>query len=398
VSGRAAAAGEAVARIPGQDGPDGAALLALLPERAPIYEGVGSAQAERIRAQVFEQLAAIGAPPESSPYILEELESGIFAPATAAAALALASLPAPPAVADGLLLKAVRRHAAADLMLPFPLARDSRPSWTAVELLLALLGDLAASPETADALADLLADEWLPLSTAARAEGESALARIRSRTAGRPACCGRSMPAEEDRRARRPAPPTAEIMALQLEDQDGLRVPFGDFFAAGPSILAFFYTRCMNPERCSLTVSKLARLQARFDEVGAPARPRIGCISYDPEFDRPRLLHGYGSARGFRFDPGNRFFRTIGPLDPLHDWLELGVGYGPSTVNRHRIELHLLGDGAEVVASFTRRLWDEDEVIAALAASSSQRSGQTASIKGTPTTTTSSDSGAPSRA
>ena len=37
---------------------------------------------------------------------------------------------------------------------------------------------------------------------------------------------------------------------------------FKDFFHGQPSIVVFFYTRCDNPMKCSLTVAKLARVQA----------------------------------------------------------------------------------------------------------------------------------------
>ena len=44
---------------------------------------------------------------------------------------------------------------------------------------------------------------------------------------------------------------------MELEDQDGARVTFGEFFAGKPSVVAFFYTRCDNPNKCSLTITKL---------------------------------------------------------------------------------------------------------------------------------------------
>lgn len=42
---------------------------------------------------------------------------------------------------------------------------------------------------------------------------------------------------------------------VALENQEGARLGFADAFAGLPSALAFFYTRCMNPEKCSLTVT-----------------------------------------------------------------------------------------------------------------------------------------------
>jgi protein SCO1/2 len=151
-----------------------------------------------------------------------------------------------------------------------------------------------------------------------------------------------------------------------MQDQAGKRLWLDEFLGVEPVVLAFFYTRCMNPERCSLTVTKLARLQDRLAGLGLRERVRIAAISYDPEWDLPHRLTGYGLDRGFRFDARNRFLRTTGPIAPVRALFDLGVGYGPSTVNRHRLELFLLDAQGAIARAFTRALWDEEEVAAAL--------------------------------
>jgi hypothetical protein len=58
------------------------------------------------------------------------------------------------------------------------------------------------------------------------------------------------------------------LLDVELEDQDGARAKFGEFFIRKPSVVAFFYTRCDNPNKCSLTITKLASLQRRLAELG----------------------------------------------------------------------------------------------------------------------------------
>ena len=58
--------------------------------------------------------------------------------------------------------------------------------------------------------------------------------------------------------------------------------------------------------------------------------------------------------------------RTVGSFSPLLDTFELGVGYGPVTVNRHRLELIVLDHELRVVTRFERRLWNEESVLATL--------------------------------
>jgi protein SCO1/2 len=344
---------ERIAGLAGQE--DGAdALVALLPEQSPVYDGLGSGEAERLRAHIFAALAGRALPPAALPFVLEELETGVDPAATAAAAMALRGAPGPVAEAEALLLKAANRLALADLS--FPLS----PGRTALQEVLATLAELPSAGKAAiAALTAMLAGG--ALSATARAEAERALAGVRSRASSSPpSCCAA--------KAAAPEPAAADGPPVSLQDQSGDRLAFADFFGGEPSVLAFFYTRCMNPERCSLTVAKLGRLQAVLAGRGLAERVRIGAISYDPDYDLPPRLSDYGAQRGFRFDARNRFFRTDGPVEPLRARFDLGVGYGPSTVNRHRLELFVLDAGGAMAASFTRRLWAEQEVAEALAA------------------------------
>jgi cytochrome oxidase Cu insertion factor (SCO1/SenC/PrrC family) len=337
------------------EGKDPAALVALLGERSPVYDGLGSAEAERLRARIFLALGDSALPPDALPFILEELETGADRVATAAAAIALRSASEPVAEAEPLLLKAMDRLALADA--PF----TPRSGRTALQEVIATLAVLPCAGERSrQALGRLLASP-LP-SPRVRAEAERALAALDGRDDW-PAvsCCAGTGPAD-------PAPPSADARAISLQDQSGGRLTFGEFLDGEPAVLAFFYTRCMNPERCTLTVTKLARLQAGLDERGLARSVRIAAITYDPDYDLPHRLRAYGEERGFRFDARNRFLRTNGPVEPLRSLFDLGVGYGPSTVNRHRLELFLLGSGGDVARAFTRRLWDEAEVLEEIAA------------------------------
>lgn len=336
------------------DGPD--ALVALLAEQSPVYAGLGSGDAEQVRAHIFAALAGAALPPAALPFVLEELETGMVPAATAAAAMALGRAAGPVAEAEALLIKAADRVALADAPLTFS------PGRTAIQQVLAAFAALpSAGPASIEALSRLLATGIL--SAAARAEAERALAALRARAESPvPPCCA----AKADGGA--PIAARTESGPIRLQDQSGKRLSFAAFFSAEPSVLAFFYTRCMNPERCSLTVTRLGRLQARLAGLGLAERVRIGAITYDPAFDLPPRLAGYGSDRGFRFDRRNRFFRTTGPVEPVRARFDLGVGYGPTTVNRHRLDLFVLDAQGEVAATFTRRLWHEDQVAEAVAA------------------------------
>jgi protein SCO1/2 len=153
------------------------------------------------------------------------------------------------------------------------------------------------------------------------------------------------------------------ISDIELEDQVGNTLTFGTFFSCKPSIVVFFYTRCDNPNKCSLTVTKLARLQKAIGEEQLEGLLRTAAITYDPEYDLPRRLKAYGENRGVTFSDDNRMFRARSGFRELQEYFQLGVNFTGSTVNRHRIELFVFDSRGEITATFTRLQWDVQDVL-----------------------------------
>jgi protein SCO1/2 len=57
-------------------------------------------------------------------------------------------------------------------------------------------------------------------------------------------------------------------------------------------------------------------------------------------------------------------FPDQGALAPLENYFALGVSFGGTLVNRHRIELFLLDKQGPVAEAFIRLQWDVEEVLA----------------------------------
>ena len=160
--------------------------------------------------------------------------------------------------------------------------------------------------------------------------------------------------------SRRDAEPVESIV---LEDHEGELISFKEFFNGQPSIVVFFYTRCDNPMKCSLTVAKLARVQTLLEAQGLADRIRTAAITYDPAFDLPERLRIYGQDRGVRMDARHRMLRATDDNDALRRHFELGVNFIGSLVNRHRIEVYILDAEGRVAVSFERIHWDEQQVV-----------------------------------
>jgi protein SCO1/2 len=344
-----------------------AALTALLPEESPLYAGLGTNQTKRLRGYVLAAFERVGLPDEVLPYVLEELESGHEAYLVAAAARALRGFAGDASMAAPYLARAVENVRYADEVLSFeqyvPARPFSQPTTAVAEALesLAWLGHDAAGVRAA-------VERWagpgegrLPNSQQSRVAAVLRAVGPRQDEAVPANCCWTPPRPKVPRHA-------ASLARTRLEDQDGASVRWGDYFAGKPSVVAFFYTRCSNPNKCSLTVTRLNALASELARRGLQGRVRVGAITYDPAYDLPPRLRAFGMNRGIVFGDDLRLFRAPEDQSLLRQRLGLGVNYAGPVVNRHRIELFVIDGRGEVVAAHTRMQWDAATVASDLEA------------------------------
>jgi protein SCO1/2 len=352
----------------------GELLLQLLAERNAFYEGRSANATVRIRGYILAAFEQTGLPAAALPYVLEELESGRDAYLVAGAAKALRGLSDPSSQVVSFLLKAVENIKNKDDALTF---EQYKPRWpvtnytTALAELFHTLSWLGAHAEAA--LSDLQAMRGArrtEFSQPIRAAIESAIERIQSDVNADHACCHDvpETPAPEFQsitfHTRRPERLKSGLITdVEMEDQIGNTLTYGEFFTGKPSIVAFFYTRCNNPNKCSLTITKLARLQKAIKEQGLDESLKTAAISYDPEYDLPPRLKAYGESRGVVFTDQSRMLRTRFGFRELQEYFQLGVNFTEATVNRHRIELFILDSKGEIAVTFSRLQWDVQEVL-----------------------------------
>ncbi len=357
----------------------GAVLVDLLAEQSPLYAGLGSSEAERLRGYVLASFDGIGLPPEAIPCILEALETDLNPYVVAAAGRALRNAAAIPPEALELVVAAIARLRSNDDVVSFadfsPIPDPANAVSALTDLLLTLTQLGPRATHALPALQLLVRRDGAGYSTVVRAAMANALRAMSEPDASPTGCCNADPDHHGDDHGDVSSwrPPCASMIRaalgeLELENQDGDRLTFSNAFGGKPTALAFFYTRCMNPSRCSLTVTKLARIALRLADERIDAN--VAAISYDPRFDRPGRLKAYGADRGMRFSPSSSLLRTVGPFDPLRDTFDLGVGFGPVTVNQHRVDLLVLDHSLAVTDRFERRIWDDKAVLAALCRSS----------------------------
>lgn len=341
-------------------------LTEFLREDHPVYRERGTAAVIRMRGWILISLAKQQFPPSAVLYLLEELDTAIHAYAVAAAACALRSLPKPDQLYAPFLLRAltnIRYHDESVSLEAYGEYPDESTDTCAVgEILKTIrwLGPLAGSIQS-----ELRNVNGLSISE--QKELDHLVSSPQAADQDTPPvddCC--QLPAGVSnlftwmRGTRADCTPVEQTV---FEDQSGNLIRYGELFTGGPTVVVFFYTRCDNPLKCSLTITKLAHVQKELERRGLASQIRTAAITYDPEYDHAQRLAQYGKERNFQTGAQHRLLRTVEGFEPIKKHFKLGVNYTRALVNRHRIEVFILDSAGAIAASFERLRWDEAEIV-----------------------------------
>jgi protein SCO1/2 len=349
-----------------------ALLTELLREDNSIYAQRGSAATIRMRGWILLAFEHLGLPDSALLFVLEELDNGQDAYLIAAAARALRSYSKPSAAFGPLLVRAIsniRDHDDTLSLETYGAYAVGETGTTATSEILESLrwlgADAAAVLSEIEAMHENRNGELSGhlLEEIGRTVESIRLAEKGPEGREHHCCCGEPAGLGSVRTWAPDVGNAGSIDSIVFEDQDGTKVGFGEFFRGQPSIVAFFYTRCNNPQKCSLTVTKLARVQQMLAEKALAGHVRTAAITYDPGFDVPVRLCGYGKSRGVRMDTHNKMLRATNGMSALCAHFRLGVNFIESLVNRHRVEVYILNAVGQIAVSFERLQWDERVVV-----------------------------------
>jgi protein SCO1/2 len=342
-----------------------AELTTLLREEHPCYAQRGRDAVVRMRGWVFVGLARQGITAADLPFVLEELESGKDAYLVAAAARALRSFDAPVAGFVTFVLTALAHLRSTDEPISFASygGYESKDHSTVLgEILLTLEWLAPVCGEFLPAIEEMHAT-WIPQRY--RRDVKRIIKAIPAiDQAEAPACCrlferwGNVLSWKRDNR--RDGTP---LESVAFQDHAGRECSFAELFRGRVTIVAFFYTRCDNPMKCALTITKLARIQKMLAELGSAEDVQIVAITYDPLFDSAERMARFGAQRGLHLDDRTRLVRTTAGFDAMRRHFSLGINFVESIVNRHRLEVFLLDPEGRIAVEFARLQWQETDVV-----------------------------------
>jgi len=340
-------------------------VVELLPQENLIYTGRGTNQINRIRGYIFALFERIGLPENAFIYVCEELENSRDPYVIAGAAMAVRGLTSPDAHISTYLCKAIINIGDKDNAVNF---ETYKPRWnnecytTATKEILLTLKWLGKAAENALEFLDRYANQQIvPITNENRKLAFDAINAIKNdKRSIQYSCC--SFPGNNSSVGFKRTN-YKDIRRFKLENQDGNILTFSDFFCDVPSVVAFFYTRCDNPNKCSLTIHKLFRLQLLMEEAGLQQSIKIAAITYDPGYDNPGRIKSYLENRQFRIDNNNNGFRVVDDSrNVLKEYFSLGVNFIGSIVNHHRIELFILNKKGKIIKEFSKLQWEPSSV------------------------------------
>lgn len=345
-------------------------LTELLSERHPVYNERPSYQVNRIRGYAMASFKEVGLPNSSLNYVLEELQNGRTAYMVAAAARGLRGAKRPNPQFVSYLFQALQNMKyhddSLDLSVFKPIWPLNNPSSARKEIFLTFqwLGGYAkgALPEL-----EALLKNKIDFDASLNEIIQETIEIIREDDKELDFTCCEVDGKEEHNYSwlRKGLRNIATLDNLEVQNQEGSFKNLKEVINQKPTVVAFFYTRCMNPNKCTLTINKMGWLQKELVDRGLQEYVNLLAFTYDPEYDTPTKMLVFGQNRGVNFGADMQMLRTR-PEDfyILSDFFKLGVNHVSSTVNQHRLELYLLNANGSIRSSYTRIQWDVESVLA----------------------------------
>jgi protein SCO1/2 len=101
------------------------------------------------------------------------------------------------------------------------------------------------------------------------------------------------------------AKPGDEVPDYRLLNQDGKAIRLHDY-QGKVLLLTFIYTRCQDPGQCTLMSTNFATIDRELQKQPALyAQTHLLSISFDPDYDTPKVLRSYGAAYTGKYSDEN---------------------------------------------------------------------------------------------
>lgn len=154
-----------------------------------------------------------------------------------------------------------------------------------------------------------------------------------------------------------------EHLDVHIIDQEGNEHLMADLLDR-PLLLTFFYTRCQNAGKCSMSVSRLAFLQQALQSEELALDVRLLALTFEPAYDTPDRLKRFVQTRGLKLNQG----ALCGHVDEAHHEslirdLGIPVSFSAGWVNTHGVESILIDMEGRLARKYLAAAWDSKIII-----------------------------------
>jgi protein SCO1 len=160
--------------------------------------------------------------------------------------------------------------------------------------------------------------------------------------------------------------PGDALPAVELTNQDGKKIHFGDF--AGKAVaITFIYSRCPLPDFCiRMSNHFLAVQKAMKTETGLNGKWHLISISFDPKFDTPKVLKRYGQTYQADFALWDFATAEMKTILKLTDGFGLSMQDDEGGLIAHNLRTVVLSPDGKISKIISGNEWAPDEVVAEL--------------------------------
>lgn len=169
-----------------------------------------------------------------------------------------------------------------------------------------------------------------------------------------------------------PSPGDA-VPDFKMLNQSGKEIHLSQF-RGKVLLVTFIYTRCPFADFCPLMSSNFAEIEkALAANKSFYGETHLLSVSFDPEYDTPKVLRSYGGAHTGRFteeDFAHWDFAapSIADLTQVEQWFDVGVTGSTANASsiQHSLSTVLIGRDGKVIAWYPSNAWKVPEVLAAM--------------------------------
>ena len=165
--------------------------------------------------------------------------------------------------------------------------------------------------------------------------------------------------------------PGTEVPDFGLVDQDGKRIHLAQYRGKA-LLLTFVYTRCPQPDQCTLMSNNFAAInQAMQMQPETYDKTHLLTISFDPDYDTPKVLRSYGASHTGRYsdETFQHWEFASGSKDEVKGIAQFfGLRYYHDTESSdeqviHSLRTAIVGPDGRVVKLYRGNEWKPEEIV-----------------------------------